>query len=210
MDGHKYVCFDLENRLLDDSPCLVYSFGIQEDWSFEWAMELLDCAVFAFDPSINDTYYSQGGAIRFYRVGIGVDDSVTKEGWRIFSLESLVRLLNHTNRTIDYIKMDVEDAEWDFLYNSASNSSSVLMTRVRQIGVELHLYDHMPLHEHLDFFTRVYRTFLLLQQNGFYLASHEANLIANYWTDLKDVEKRIPLATEVVWIKSECYKHSLH
>ena len=32
--------------------CLIYSFGVDEDWTFEDIMGDLGCKVYAFDPSV--------------------------------------------------------------------------------------------------------------------------------------------------------------
>ena len=45
MDGVKKICMD---QLYDDvktNSCLVYSFGLSTDWSFEEVMALLGCQV---------------------------------------------------------------------------------------------------------------------------------------------------------------------
>ncbi len=36
-----------------NSRCLVYSFGVSDDWSFEDTMGNLGCRVRAFDPTID-------------------------------------------------------------------------------------------------------------------------------------------------------------
>ena len=44
-DGEKYLCLD---RLIHDikrQECLVYSFGLADDWTFEEAMASLGCKV---------------------------------------------------------------------------------------------------------------------------------------------------------------------
>lgn len=52
-DGDKFVCMD---KMYDDmktpDKCLVYSFGIADDWSFEDTMAGMGCRVRAFDPTI--------------------------------------------------------------------------------------------------------------------------------------------------------------
>ena len=37
VDGDKFLCFD--KILTRDSPCLIYSFGISNDWTFEDLMD---------------------------------------------------------------------------------------------------------------------------------------------------------------------------
>ena len=45
MDGVKKICMDkIYNDVISDS-CLVYSFGLSEDWSFEEIMALIGCKV---------------------------------------------------------------------------------------------------------------------------------------------------------------------
>ena len=39
VDGDKFMCFDTIMR--SDSPCLIYSFGIADDWTFEDLMDSL-------------------------------------------------------------------------------------------------------------------------------------------------------------------------
>ncbi|CAG5129790.1 unnamed protein product, partial [Candidula unifasciata] len=46
--GNYYICFD--KPLGPKPPCLVYSFGIDNDFSFDDAMAEAGCEVFSFDP----------------------------------------------------------------------------------------------------------------------------------------------------------------
>ncbi len=52
-DGHKFVCLDKFHGDVIHGTCLIYSFGIAGDWSFEEAMADLGCTVRAFDPTID-------------------------------------------------------------------------------------------------------------------------------------------------------------
>lgn len=47
--GNWYVCMD--KKFYVSKPCLVYSFGIGNDFSFDDAMAKLGCEVHSFDPS---------------------------------------------------------------------------------------------------------------------------------------------------------------
>ncbi len=52
-DGNKYVCLDDFYGNVKDGNCLIYSFGVAGDWTFEEAMAGLGCTVRAFDPTID-------------------------------------------------------------------------------------------------------------------------------------------------------------
>ena len=51
-DGHKFVCLDKFYEDVINGRCLIYSFGIAGDWSFEESMAELGCTIRAFDPTI--------------------------------------------------------------------------------------------------------------------------------------------------------------
>lgn len=51
IDGQKSVCLD-PGLAPPPGICVVYSFGLSDDWSFESAMALYGCDVYAFDPSL--------------------------------------------------------------------------------------------------------------------------------------------------------------
>ena len=46
------MCMDKIMADIRDGKCLIYSFGIGKDWSFEDAMASLGCQVRAFDPTV--------------------------------------------------------------------------------------------------------------------------------------------------------------
>jgi len=53
-EGQKAVCLDVDFLAKAKAgQCLVYSFGIDTDWTFEEAMANLGCKVRAFDPTID-------------------------------------------------------------------------------------------------------------------------------------------------------------
>jgi hypothetical protein len=53
IDGQKPVCLDKLYHDLQSGNCLVYSFGIGDEFSFEVAMADLGCTVRAFDLNVD-------------------------------------------------------------------------------------------------------------------------------------------------------------
>jgi len=54
-DGNKYVCLDDLYNDIQNGKCLIYSFGIFADWTFEEAMANLGCTIRAFDPTTDES-----------------------------------------------------------------------------------------------------------------------------------------------------------
>ena len=207
VDGHKYVCLDAELRpLVTAADCLVYSFGISIDWSFDWEMEAFGCTVEAFDPSMEAEPDSGGGSVTFHQYGVGGQDgTVAGSGERLRTLETLVDRLGHRRRTIHYLKLDVEDAEWAVLAQQAAlGGRSVLAQNVQQLGIELHFMDHQPPERHASFYRRVYRSLEQLQRLGFYPFWSEPNPLQRPEWSVHGLEYNITHAMEVVWLKTRC------
>ncbi|XP_043196395.1 uncharacterized protein LOC122367416 [Amphibalanus amphitrite] len=204
-DGQKYVCMDGEFTLHTSRRCLVYSFGISTDWSFDWDMEWFGCEVLAFDPSIDLASGSMNGTISFLRYGIGAWDHVTREGWQIRTLDTFMRYLGHQERTVHYLKMDVEFDEFEVLRQQVMlGHRSPLATNVEQLGVELHLTSFLPVWKHMTFYREMYKTFLALQQMGYYLFHYEQNEIIQPDMVVPGVEGQLVSAMEVAWLKTRC------
>jgi len=55
LDGNKYVCLDDLYNDVQNGKCLIYSFGIFADWTFEEAMANLGCTIRAFDPTTKES-----------------------------------------------------------------------------------------------------------------------------------------------------------
>jgi hypothetical protein len=118
-------------------PCLIYSFGINNDFSFDDAASIkLGCTIRAFDPSMKSKDHRRGPNIWFYQVGIGDKDETNSAGWKLRTLDSLIRDYDDTAKIIDYLKMDVEGSEWDSVANMCSTG---VLDRVKQFGLEIHV-----------------------------------------------------------------------
>ena len=144
IDGQKSVCIDPPSIApRTDGNCIVYSFGINGEWSFDEAMQDYGCQVFAFDPSMNETDHDHSERIRFYSLAL---DSIDSEDGKNLTLDSIYKMLNQEERTtaiIDYLKIDVDMAEWHIL-PQILQSPDKLLNRVKQLAIEIHLEEEMP------------------------------------------------------------------
>lgn len=131
-------CWPACAELLPKSYCLVYSFGINNEWSFDDAVASNDssCVVFAFDPSMNSTQHIRGEKIYFFPEGLAGGSVVTSAGWQLSSLSAYLKRFGH--HFLDYLKIDTEGAEWNALENLFD--VSILSTQVAQLGIEAHFW----------------------------------------------------------------------
>lgn len=138
-DGHKAVCFDSSVAPVY-GRCLVYSFGINNQWSFDEGMEKFGCEIYAFDPSMKEETHNRSERIHFYKIGLtGQPDYVDPvKNWSMKTASSIHNdLLRHQSSVIDVLKMDVEFDEWDALRQMLR--SGFLTAKVKQLAVEIHL-----------------------------------------------------------------------
>ena len=71
LDGVKLVCMDKIYDNIKSGKCLVYSFGLSMDWSFERAMAAIGCTVRAFDPTQDQPESVTHKRIHFQKIGLG-------------------------------------------------------------------------------------------------------------------------------------------
>ena len=142
LDGQKSVCME-PDFVPKVNNCVVYSVGISFDWSFDEAIEKFDCQIHAFDPSIGVP--DRMPKLHFHSIGIGAED-VERDpatGWKLMTLQSIHRMLQplHGDVPIDYLKMDIEAAEWNVLPQIIRSG---MLGKVKQFGLEIHFEDEMP------------------------------------------------------------------
>ncbi|KAK3101744.1 hypothetical protein FSP39_006053 [Pinctada imbricata] len=136
VDGGWDICDD--ERYRPKSPCLVYSFGINNDFSFDEDMErTYGCDVYAFDPSMESGDYNRSKHIRFYQVGLGDQNIRTESNWTLKTLKTLIKESGHENRRIDVLKMDIEGNEKQSLVEMIDSDA---LQNVLQLCVEFHTY----------------------------------------------------------------------
>ncbi|XP_052791011.1 probable methyltransferase-like protein 24 [Mya arenaria] len=174
MDGGKEICID--EQFKPKPPCLVYSFGINNQFDFDRDINrMLGCDVFCFDPSMKKKSFRVAERIWFFNWGLGGDNFVNKNGWEIKTLNVIRKALNHTDRSIDILKIDIEGDEW---YSIPQMISSGALDDVKQISMETHyiqlggqLWGSHPIPEADELYT-----LRLLYDKGFRIFMRERNL----------------------------------
>ncbi|XP_023227540.1 methyltransferase-like protein 24 [Centruroides sculpturatus] len=138
IDKDKVVCLKPGPGLRPN--CIVYSFGINSDWSFDESMEKYGCRVYSFDPGMGLENHNRSKKISFYNLGISDvnENQVRKKNktWRLRTFDYFIDLLGHQNETIDVLKMDIKGSEWDVLKHMLNNE---YLNRIRHLCIETYL-----------------------------------------------------------------------
>jgi len=147
VDGGWWTCMELVPAI----QCVVYSFGIRDNFSFDAEMVKRGCEVHGFDPSkageVSITGYNKLGAeynkfgiggtnliyapgtVPFEWPGIGYLKDTNSEPWDLRTMDKIMKDLNHPS--VSVLKLDVEGSEW-------SAFPSILASDWKQLLVELH------------------------------------------------------------------------
>ncbi|XP_046580861.1 uncharacterized protein LOC124288386 isoform X2 [Haliotis rubra] len=108
-DGGWEICDDRGYRPV--KPCIVYSFGMKTK------------------------SYQRSARVRFLNIGIDGENRLNEQNWEMHTLGRLKDMLNHTEKVIDVLKMDIERSEWSSLPEMLASQS---LSSVRQLLVEYH------------------------------------------------------------------------
>lgn len=111
LDGQKAVCLDTGKAPIPNN-CTVYSFGINNEWSFDDFMERYGCEVFTFDPTMQTQDFDRSANIHFYQLGLENTDG-SRNGWKVSKLSIIYEMLKNSSKQradaiIDYLKIDIE------------------------------------------------------------------------------------------------------
>ncbi|XP_053390598.1 probable methyltransferase-like protein 24 [Mercenaria mercenaria] len=162
-DGGKEICLD--ELYIPKQHCLVYSFGSNFRFDFEEAViRHINCEIHTFDPSKPIQGRTIPSGINFHLLGLAGENSINSKGWEMKTLSTLKKLLNHTERVIDILKIDIESGEWTALPEMLESG---VLERVKQLSIEIH-YDKARGNHQL-------KTLRKLYEAGFRIFMHEHN-----------------------------------
>ena len=144
-DGGKWVCG--LSRVAQKPDCVVYSFGINLESSFE--AEILDgtahCEVWGYDFSVKsfgpEIPSAQAHRTHFHAVGLaGEDKDGPEDSPKMYTLETLMKQNGHTH--IDILKIDIEGWEFETLTTLLRPYvASGKPLPFGQLQLEIHIWD---------------------------------------------------------------------
>ncbi|CAF2118666.1 unnamed protein product [Rotaria magnacalcarata] len=166
-DGGKWIC-DVY-RLKKLKSCLIYSLGSNGEFSFENETKRLlpNCDIHTFDMKV----FNCTNICTFHQVKIGDGINETK------TLRMLMSDFNHTQRSLDILKIDVEGSEYEFFDELFSKKDHV-SENIRQILVEIHLSRILKQVNNVTVYDygKIHRLFELFHENHFVIFHKEVNL----------------------------------
>ncbi|XP_064105015.1 uncharacterized protein LOC135214614 [Macrobrachium nipponense] len=214
VDSDKNVCLD-PDVALKPRNCTVYSFGIGHDTSFDDMSNDFGCDVFMFDPTINKSDVSSQllKKQKFFHVGISSKNYtllhnvtyVDSGGGEVIvgkynTYDEIRKLVGHTNQVVHYLKVDIENTEWDVIpYLSRKG----LWPGIMQIAIEVHTMAIMdlPPENVMDELQRYARILLLLRKEGFLRVSYRPNYVEETLYKVPGENRSIPTCSEVLYIR---------
>ena len=200
-DGHRYVC--LNQNLLSDiekNKCLVYSFGIKDDWTFEQGLRDIGCKVLAFDPSV-DLPRELDTNIFFEKIGLGNWVRTTHTYRNTQTLSSIIRNHGHTHTNISYLKLDIEGSELDGLLEWFESGA---LSNVQQIAIEYHMeaewIKSTPQWQYKTFLKGLQKIYV---EDNFRLISYDFNLcwLSSYNQNIYQKYHGYPAYSEIVLMR---------
>ena len=165
-DGHKFVCVPELIKDIRNDECLVYTFGVSNDWSFEAEIGEMGCKVFSFDPTVDHPKQLEDN-VWFEKLGLGIEKDSSRS---LDSLSSILHNHGHTNTKISYLKIDIEGGEIEGLKHWFESGA---LDNVQQIGMEYHLNQkNNPTNYTLKLFSAIQQIYL---ESDFRLISFDIN-----------------------------------
>ncbi|XP_071535230.1 uncharacterized protein [Panulirus ornatus] len=213
-DGEKHVCHD-PNLYPDNDYCMVYSFGVGHDFTFDMQIDKFGCQVFAFDSDLYHSHYPTyiTERLTFYKVRVGTyflkatqyqlhDMAAGPFVVEYWPIPAIMAKLGHTHHQLHYLKLDIEGDEWTVLEKSLFQTD--ILEGTQQLALEVHLDDlrhgggYLSLHSLLTCVARYLRILHGLNSRGFLLAHWEPNYKGSELTTLAGLTFHV--FSETLWV----------
>lgn len=159
-DGGKWVC-DPDRYLGGGEPCVVYSVGSNDEFSFERAVHAMNprCEIHSFDPTVTNPR-NQPSYVTLHPWALGGWDN---DADSMYTIPTMMRKLGHGRLAL--LKVDCEGCEFEALR---------VLPRfgvIEQILVEVHFTGDAR---------QMHALFMGLNMSGYVIFSKEANLVGSY------------------------------
>ena len=136
VDGKKSVCLDPHVRP-EPGNCLVYSFGVNHEWTFDEAIASYGCQGYAFDPMAKQSY-NRSDNIHVYNYGLSFKTEISVQNWTVMPLNKLYKMMEsvHGRMPISYLKYDMEDGNLRVIPDIVESG---MLANIRQLALEVHV-----------------------------------------------------------------------
>lgn len=172
-DGGKFVCLEHVPKESTNQPCLIYSVGSADDFSFEEAVrsQNSNCEVHIFDPTVSLTargteLLEQIGA-KYHIMGVSYAEVEKFVLGPLRPLTTIMKQLNHSGQPLTILKIDCEACEWMAFTGDIFPAMKNGTIRLEQLQIELHL-------DSTDI-SKLYQFFKMADENGLRMVSAEYN-----------------------------------
>lgn len=125
----KKICADVLSHRSVQSPCIVYSLGSRNEFSFENGIRSFGCSIHTFDCTIEPEAVLPPN-VTFHKWCLSAKRDNAINSSLYLTLPEIMKRLGHTH--VDMLKIDVENYEFNVLTDLAAGT-------VSQISVETHL-----------------------------------------------------------------------
>ncbi|XP_042869224.1 uncharacterized protein LOC122251377 [Penaeus japonicus] len=183
-DGNKLVCLDPPLELpggRDPRSCLVFSFGISTDSTFDEGVSRLPCEVHMFDvmPTKPSTLLAAARHAHFHVSGLADHHVMTyvQDVNKTVEFNNVAGFLQDkglAGRPLHVLKIDIEETEWDVLKQLAKEP---ILDIVGQIAMEVHVMKvlKLPPSEQLNLLQDRYQILRDIEKRGFRSVSYWDN-----------------------------------
>ena len=205
IDGAWYICFDEKIKPMTNQ-CVVLSFGINEDASFDIEMsKKIKCQVESFDPFVVNKLFNKtehdkslltirvNEKWRFHKIGITGDWKQAKKwkriGW-MAKLEDILEYTNLMNKIIDVVKMDIENGEWSVLINLdieyACKYFKQFVLETHTSKLDSRVFEQNGKFDPLTVLRKLERCFLLFHRDTRFYLSSKPSVYGFYETEFQN------------------------